>query len=53
VDWAWVEHPGDEYMDEIKKEEGFWINLDERGRPYPCCEYDYDEEGFDFSDEQE
>ena len=53
VDWAWVEHPGDEYVDEIKKEEGFWIYLDERGRPYPCCEYDYDEDGFEFTDEDE
>ena len=24
------------------------IPLDEKGREYPCCEYDYDENGFDF-----
>ena len=47
-DWKWVEHEGDEYIDPISKEEdGYWIYLDERGRPYPCAEYDYDEEGFD------
>jgi hypothetical protein len=50
IDWAWVEHAGDEYIDKITKEEGFWIHLDERGRPSPCVEYDYDENGFDFSD---
>ena len=27
---------------EIKKEEGVWQYLDERGRPYPCCEYEYE-----------
>ena len=25
-----------------------YIPLDEKGREYPCCEYDYDEDGFDF-----
>jgi hypothetical protein len=34
-------------MDEITKEDGYWLNLDERGRPYPCVEYEYDEDGFD------
>ena len=49
-DWRWVEHEG-EYMDKITKEDGYWINLDERGRPHPCCEYMYDEDGFDIDDE--
>ena len=31
----------------ITKEDGIWINLDKRGRPYPCVEYCFDEEGFD------
>lgn len=54
VDWAWVEHPGDEHVDKITKEDdGYWQYLDERGRPYPCAEYDYDEEGFEFTDEEE
>lgn len=34
-DWRWV----DQYRS--------WINLDERGRPYPCAEYDYDKDGYD------
>jgi hypothetical protein len=46
-DWNWVEYEGDEYIDPISKEEGYWVYLDERGRPYPCFEYAYDEEGFD------
>jgi len=46
-DWRWVEFEGDEYMDPITKEEGYWIYIDERGRPYPCVEYEYDEDGFD------
>ena len=46
-DWRWVEYEGDEYVDKITKEEdGYWQYLDERGRPYPCAEYDYDEEGY-------
>ena len=52
VDWRWVEHPCDEYMDKITKESGVWQSLDERGRPYPCVEYDYSEDGFDFSEEE-
>lgn len=37
-DWRWIpEH----------KESGAWQYLDEKGRPYPCCEYDYDEDGYD------
>lgn len=46
-DWRWVEHEGNEYLDKITKEDGYWLNLDERGRPYPCVEYEYDEDGFD------
>ena len=45
-DWRWVEHKGDEYIDKITKEDGYWQYLDERGRPHPCAEYEYDEEGF-------
>lgn len=46
-DWRWIEYEGDEYTDKITKEEdGYWQYLDERGRPYPCAEYDYDEEGY-------
>jgi len=30
----------------IKEEDGYWQYIDERGRPYPCNEYEYDEDGF-------
>jgi len=46
-DWRWVEHEGDEFLDKITKEDGYWLNLDERGRPYPCVEYEFSDEGFD------
>lgn len=32
------------------KEGAIWCHLDEQGREYPCCEYDYDEDGFDKED---
>ena len=29
-------------------EEGkIWCHVDEKGREFPCCEYDYDQNGFD------
>lgn len=31
----------------IDKEKGIWIKLNENGKPYPCVEFDYDEDGFD------
>ena len=31
-----------------KIENGYIIPLDDEGREYPCCEYEYDENGFDF-----
>lgn len=52
-DWRWVEHPGDEHMKKITKDDGVWQYLDERGRPYPCVEYDYDKDGFFETDEEE
>ena len=45
-DWRWVEYEGDEYIGPITKEDGYWIYLDERGRPQPCVEYHYSEDGF-------
>lgn len=29
------------------KEGEIWCHVDEQGREYPCCEYDYDEDGFE------
>lgn len=46
-DWRWVVSEEDEGMGMITKEDGYWIDLDEKGRPYPCAEYEYSEEGFD------
>ena len=31
-----------------KIENGYIIPLDEKGREFPCCEYDYDEYGYEF-----
>jgi hypothetical protein len=45
-DWRWVIKEADEYEDAITMEDGYWQYLDERGRPYPCVEYEYDKEGF-------
>jgi hypothetical protein len=50
-DWKWIEHDGDDYIGKITKDEGFWIYLDSKGKPNPCVEYWYDEEGFDIDDE--
>jgi hypothetical protein len=35
VDWKWIA------KDEI------WCSIDDKGREWPCCEYDYDEEGYE------
>lgn len=53
-DWKWVVQPANEHMSEITIEDGIWVSLDERGRPYPCAEYDYDTDGnnFDWDDEE-
>jgi hypothetical protein len=40
-------------MGKITKDDGVWQYLDERGRPYPCVEYDYDKDGFFETDEEE
>lgn len=33
--WIWIE------------EGKIWTNVDSKGREYPCCEYFYEEEGFE------
>jgi hypothetical protein len=52
VDWRWVEFEGNERMKKITKEDGIWIYLDDKGRPYPCVEYFYDSDGFGDDDEE-
>ena len=32
-------------------DEHTWTNVDEQGREYPCCEYDYDKDGFEKYDD--
>ena len=31
-----------------KIENGYIIPLDNQGREFPCCEYEYDEDGYEF-----
>lgn len=38
-DWKWV-----------TGYDNTWQYIDEKGRPYPCCEYDYNKEGFVIED---
>lgn len=38
VDWKWIE------------QHKVWAYLDEKGREHPCCEYDYEEYGFEIYD---
>jgi hypothetical protein len=35
VDWKWV------------KQNKVWSYIDEHGREYPCCEYEFEEDGFE------
>ncbi len=51
-DWRWVTCEDNGYLPKITLEDGIWINLDPKGRPWPCCEYDYDmeENNFEYQD---
>jgi hypothetical protein len=40
VDWKWVE------LDKV------WCTIDDQGREWPCCEYEYDNEGFEIEENQ-
>ena len=46
VNWRCIEYEGDEEGGEITKEDGYWIYLDENGKPYPCAEYAFEEDGY-------
>ena len=46
-DWKWVEKQETETESATTKKDGLWIDLDEKGREYPCCEFMYDSSGFD------
>lgn len=47
VDWMRLSNDVEGCYPIITKEDGYWQQLDGRGRPYPCVEYDYSEDGFD------
>lgn len=49
-DWKFIERPGDEECEEIKKGE-IWVYIDENKKEYPCCEYDYEKNGWDIDKE--
>jgi len=46
-DWRYIIHEGDEHYSKMTIQDGYWQYIDEKGRPYPCVEYDVEEEGFD------
>jgi hypothetical protein len=35
IDWKWIE------------EGRIWVRIDEKGREYPCAEYDWDPDGYE------
>lgn len=41
-DWKWITA----YDGKPLPAETYWVRLDEQGREYPCCEYDYEKDGF-------
>ncbi len=47
IDWMRVINPIEGYLPIITIEDGYWQQIDGRGRPYPCAEYEYSEDGFD------
>lgn len=49
-DWKFLERPGDEEYEEIKKGE-VWVYIDENKKEYPCCEYWYEEDGWEKNEE--
>lgn len=46
--WKWIIiKKGDTQYDEEIKEGEVWVHVDEQSREYPCCEFMYEEEGWD------
>ena len=52
-DWKYVTHPGNEHFPKMTKEDGYWQYIDEKGRPFPCVEYEFSEDGFNELEEDE
>jgi hypothetical protein len=46
VDWEWIKKDDEKISFEISEEKTYWRYIDEKGRPYPCCEYENSENGF-------
>lgn len=44
-DWEWIKK-GDDRFDFDIEDKTYWHYIDEKGRPYPCCEYGWEEKGF-------
>lgn len=50
--FSWQKPEGVEGVNWKRYGKNQWYYIDEKGRPYPCCEYDYDENGFDIYEEE-
>jgi len=46
IDWEWIKVGDDSFGFDITEEKSYWCHIDEKGRPYPCCEYSWEEKGF-------
>lgn len=51
VDWKWVIKEKTDYQTSITLANKIWVDLDPKGRPWPCSEYDYDIEENNFEDD--
>jgi hypothetical protein len=48
IDWAWIDaEKAKEYKYSEVKPQQYWQKLQPNGKPWPCCEYWEDEEGFE------
>lgn len=45
-DWKWLKKGDDSFGFDVKEDKTYWHYIDERCRPYPCCEYESSERGF-------
>lgn len=46
IDWEWLKKGDDTFDFDITEEKSYWHHIDEKGRPYPCCEYSSEVFGF-------
>ena len=50
--WKWIVIENKEGWENVKEGE-MWTALDEEGREFPCCEFMYDEKGFEIYTKEE